>query len=188
MKKENAILITMDTVRPDHLSCYGYNKIETKGIDLIAKEGVQFKNCIAQSCLTPTSHASMLTGQYPDKTKFRDPFCKVKSNMISEILKNEGYKTAGFVGIDFLSKKHGFSKGFDVFDEPTDETSWNTKKYKRGKLEMDTNWGNWWVERMLDWIKENYSNNFFIWGHYFEVHFLAEKRLLFENKIERDKL
>jgi len=188
MKKENAILITMDTVRPDHLSCYGYNKIETKGIDLIAKEGVQFKNCIAQSCLTPTSHASMLTGQNPDKTKFRDPFCKVKSKMISEILKDVGYKTAGFVGIDFLSKKHGFAKGFDVFDEPTDETSWNTKKYKRGKLEMDTNWGNWWVERMLDWIKENHSNNFFIWGHYFEVHFLAEKRLLFENKIERGKL
>jgi arylsulfatase A-like enzyme len=130
----------------------------------------------------------MLTGQNPDKTEFRDPFCKVKSKMISEILKNVGYKTAGFVGIDFLSKKHGFAKGFDVFDEPTDETSWNTKKYKRGKLEMDTNWGNWWVERMLDWIKENHSNNFFIWGHYFEVHFLAEKRLLFENKIERDNL
>ena len=188
MEKENVILITMDTVRPDHLSCYGYDKIETKGIDLIAKEGVLFKNCIAQSCLTPTSHASILTGKNPDKTRFRDPFCKVKSKMISEILKEVGYKTAGFVGIDFLSKKHGFARGFDVFDEPTDETSWNTKKYKRGKLEMDTNWGNWWVEKMLNWIKENHSNNFFIWGHYFEVHFLAEKKLLFEHKLKRNEL
>jgi len=188
MKKENIILITMDTVRPDHLSCYGYNRIETKGIDAIAKEGVLFKNCIAPSCLTPVSHASMLTGQNPEKTKFRDPFCKVKTKMISEILKDEGYKTAGFVGIDFLSKKHGFANGFDVFDEPNNETSWNTKKYKRGKLEMDTNWGNWWVDRMFDWIKENHSNSFFIWGHFFEVHFLAEKKLLFENKIERGKL
>lgn len=188
MKEENVILITMDTVRPDHLSCYGYDKIETKGIDLIAKEGVQFNNCIAPSCFTPVSHASILTGLNPNKTKFRDPFCRVKQKMISEILKENGYKTAGFVGIDFLSKKHGFAKGFDVFDEPTDEESWNSKKYKKGKLEMDTNWGNWWVERMLEWIKEHHSSKFFIWGHYFEVHFLAEKRLLFEGKLKRDQL
>ena len=92
MSDKNLIIITMDAVRPDRLSCYGYDKIKTKGIDAIAKEGVLFKNCICTSCLTPVSHASILSGKNPDKTKVRDPFDVVKTRMISEILKEHGYQ------------------------------------------------------------------------------------------------
>jgi len=188
MKKNNLILLTMDAVRPDHLSCYGHKKIKTSYIDSIAEEGVLFENCICSSCLTPVSHASILTGNNPHRHKIRDPFCKINSKTLTEILKEQEYATAGFVGINFLSSQAGFNKGFDYFDEPTKESSWNAKGYKGKKSQLETLWGNWWVDRMLKWLKEHASSNFFIWGHYFEAHFLAEKALLYAGKLEKDKL
>lgn len=188
MPKKNLILITLDAVRPDHLSCYGYQRIETKNIDLIAKEGVLFENCICSSCLTPVSHASILTGQNPPKHLVRDPFCQLSSKTITEILKENGYKTAGFTGISLLNSEHGFSRGFDYFDEPTEETAWHKHHYKKDDESLDSTWGNWWVDRMLDWIKQNSSDKFFVWGHYFEAHFLSEKNLLAAKKIDPDKL
>lgn len=188
MTKNNLILLTMDAVRPDHLSCYGHKKMKTSYIDSIAEEGVLFENCICSSCLTPVSHASILTGNNPHRHKIRDPFCKIKSKTLAEILKEQEYATAGFVGINFLSSQAGFNKGFDYFDEPTKESSWNAKEYKGKKSQLETLWGNWWVDRMLKWLKEHASSNFFIWGHYFEAHFLAEKKLLYAGEIEKDKL
>ena len=111
----------MDAVRPDRLSCYGYDEIETKGIDSIAEEGALFKNCIAPSCLTPVSHASILSGKNPDKTKVRDPFDVVRTTLVSEILNEHGYDTAGFVGVDLIDSKHRFDKGFDHYDEPLEK-------------------------------------------------------------------
>lgn len=186
--RENVILITMDAVRPDRLSCYGYDLIETKGIDAIANEGVLFKNCIATSCLTPVAHASILSGKNPDKTGVRDPFNTVKTKLISEILKEQGYKTAGFIGIDLIDSKHGFDKGFDYFDEPKEENSFHTMWFKNGKHKIRATLGNWWVDRMFNWLGEHSHELFFIWGHYFHTHFLAEKELLYSGKINPDEL
>jgi len=185
---KNVILITMDAVRPDHLSCYGYDKIETKAIDEIAKEGLVFRNVIATSCLTPVAHASILSGKNPDKTGVRDPFSKVQTRLISNILKENGYTTAGFTGIDFLSRRVGFDTGFDVFDEPTDETAWKKKTYKSDGRVLDSVWGNWWIPKMLDFIEKNKSIPFFIWGHYFNVHFHAEKQMLKDGKLKKGVL
>lgn len=189
MLKENVILITMDAVRPDRLSCYGYEGIETKGIDSIAKEGTLFRNCIATSCLTPVACASILSGKNPNKTGMRNPFGVVAVKMLPEILKEQGYKTGGFVGIDLLDSKHGFSEGFDCFDSPTSLDSFHTMQFQgEDKKQLRIEMGSWWVERMLKWIKIHSSDNFFVWGHYFHVHFLAEKELLFSGKIDKDKL
>ncbi|HEC93416.1 MAG TPA: DUF4976 domain-containing protein, partial [Candidatus Atribacteria bacterium] len=186
--KENVILITMDAVRADRLSCYGYDKIETKGIDSIAREGILFKNCIATSCLTPVAHASILSGKNPDKTGVRDPFCVVKTKLVSEILREHGYKTAGFIGIDLIDSKHGFNRGFDYFDEPSEENSFHTMWFKGDKQKIKTMLGNWWIDRMFDWLKNHAEDIFFIWGHYFHVHFLAEKELLYSKQLNPDEL
>jgi len=61
------ILVSLDAVRPDHLSCYGYDEIRTPNIDEIAISGALFENSITASCLTPVSMASTLTGVYPNK-------------------------------------------------------------------------------------------------------------------------
>jgi arylsulfatase A-like enzyme len=178
----------MDAVRPDRLSCYGYDKIETKGIDDVAEEGVIFKNCISSSSLTPVATASILSGKNPDKTGVRDPFNVVKTRMISDILKEQGYVTAGFIGIDLIDSKHKFNNGFDHFDETTEEDSFHTMFFKNGKQKLKATLGSWWVDRMFDWLKAHAEDSFFIWGHYFHVHFLAEKDLLFSGKLDPNQL
>lgn len=188
MAKQNLIFITLDAVRPDHFSCYGYDRFQTKNIDEIAAAGARFENNICTSCLTPVAHASMLSGKYPNKTGVRHPFGKVQTPMVSDMLKARGYTTAGFVGINFLSSKHGFAQGFDYFNEPTPESSWNSKEYKKKDETMQTLWGNWWIPDMLRWMKENADQPFFIWAHYFEVHFLSEKWLLFSGELPRGEL
>jgi arylsulfatase A-like enzyme len=188
MKRENLILVTMDAVRPDRLSCYGYGKIKTKGIDSIAAEGVLFKNGIATSCLTPVACASILSGKYPDKTKLRDPFGVVETKIISEMLNQCGYKTAGFVGVDLIDSRHHFHKGFDLFDEPTEADSFHTMWFRGDKKELKATLGSWWIDRMFKWLKDNAKENFFIWCHYFHVHFLAEKELLYSGKLNSDEL
>jgi len=187
MERNNVILITMDAVRPDRLSCYGYDKIKTEGIDIIAKSGVIFKNCIATSCLTPVAHASILSGKNPDKTKLRDPFNVVRTTLISEILKKQGYDTAGFIGIDLIDSKHRFNRGFDHFDEPTEKGSFHTMWFKEENQKLKANLGSWWVDRMFRWLKNHANNPFFIWGHYFHVHFLAEKELLFAGELDKNE-
>ncbi|MDP2928481.1 MAG: sulfatase-like hydrolase/transferase, partial [Candidatus Omnitrophota bacterium] len=64
-KPLNILLITIDTLRADHLGCYGNNRIKTPNIDNLAREGVRFKNVVCQAPLTGPSHASILTGLYP---------------------------------------------------------------------------------------------------------------------------
>lgn len=184
---ENLIIITMDAVRPDRLSCYGYDQIETKGIDEIAEEGALFRNCIAPSCFTPVSHATILSGKNPDKTKVRDPFDTVGTPLLSDILKDNGYQTAAFIGIDLMDSKHRFNRGFDHFDEPSEGDSFHSMAFKGKTQRLQALLGSWWVDRMFDWLKEHKEGPFFIWGHYFHVHFLAEKELLFSGELDKDK-
>jgi len=186
MADHGLILITMDEVRPDHLSCYGYSKIKTPNIDSIAEMGVIFETCISSSCFTPISHATILTGVYPPVHKVRNPYTPIQAVTLPLMLKERSYKTAGFVGVSFLGSSLGFDVGFDHFDEPTAEGSWALHRYKEDDPGF---WGgNWWVERMLNWLKENYRDNFFIWGHYFECHLFAERELLKKKKIKEGEL
>lgn len=187
MNYKNIILISVDALRPDHLSCYGYKKIKTEAIDEIAFNGAIFEKCMTASCLTPVSMASILTGKYPNKHGVRNPFNKIQTTTIAEIIRGKGYKTAAFTGINFLSKRCNFHKGFDLFKEPWE--GWHHKKYKGDKgEELITNWGYWWVPEFLEWIEQNSDNRFFIWGHYFECHVHAEEWLLKEGRIKQGVL
>ena len=119
--KPNVVLLSVDEVRPDHWGCYGYKKIGTPNIDKIAESGVLFETCIAADCFTPICMSSVLCASYPNKHGMRDPFCRIQSRTVTEILRENGYQTAGFVGNGVLGTKHGFGAGFDHFDEPTED-------------------------------------------------------------------
>ncbi len=129
MERRNVIIISLDEVRPDHLSCYGYTKTNTPNIDKITKEGVKFETCISSSALTPIAMGSVITGKYPNKHGMRDPYCYIVGPSIAEILKENGYITAGFVGNGLLSRNRGFAKGFDFWNEPSEDTSWFEIQY-----------------------------------------------------------
>ncbi|UCG70452.1 MAG: sulfatase [Thermoplasmata archaeon] len=179
----------MDEVRADHISCYGYKKINTGNIDRIALEGVRFKTCIATSILTPVSHASLLSGLYPPSHNLRGPFDKFDSQTLPKILRNEGYKTAGFVGNSMLGADVGFSLGFDVFDEPKEgyEFMWELHSYKDpNHPDVRFPWGNWWIDRAIEWIEDNLHESFFVFGHFFHTHEGSERQLLEMGLIDRD--
>jgi len=116
-------LLTVDALRRDVLSCYGYKKITTPAIDQVAKEGVRFEACITSADFTPVAMSSVITGKYPDKHGMRDPYSYITGPSIGGILKKNSYKTAGFAGNGLLSKRHGYAEGFDFYNESSEKTS-----------------------------------------------------------------
>jgi arylsulfatase A-like enzyme len=169
MKDQNIIIISLDEVRPDHLSCYGYIKISTPAIDQIANEGVKFTQCFSSSELTPIAMGSVFTGKYPNKHGVRNPYSYLPVPTITTILKEDGYRTAGFTGNGLLIKRHGFSQGFDFFSGPSADTSYREGQYRDlgDKIFYE---GNYWIEEFFKWLKNNYQQKFFIWGHLMETH------------------
>ncbi|HYK89114.1 MAG TPA: sulfatase-like hydrolase/transferase, partial [Acidobacteriota bacterium] len=167
----NVLLITIDTLRADHLSCYGSKAVATPEIDALAARGVRFANAIVQVPLTAPSHASILTGTYPELHKIRDMGGFVLDERIptlATILNQSGFESAAFVGAAVLSRYYGMNRGFDVYrDEMQDERSQNklpgVVAEVRGEIV---------AQRAIEWLnKATPSKNFFIWAHFYDPHF-----------------
>ena len=116
----NVILIVMDTVRADHLSCYGYPRETTPNIDRIARSGVLYENAFSAAPWTPPSHASIFTGKYPSHHKTLGKEVKLDKGNVSlpQILSQRGYRTIGITCCKLLGLGSGFEKGFQEFFEP----------------------------------------------------------------------
>lgn len=116
LRLPNILFISADTLRADHLGCYGYDKPTSPFIDSLAAEGVQFMNAFAQTSWTLPSHLSMMTSMYPHthtvETDKRTLPGHVKT--LPQLLKKAGYTTRAFVTHVFLGKSYGFSRGFDT--------------------------------------------------------------------------
>jgi arylsulfatase A-like enzyme len=188
MEKRNLIIISLDEVRPDHLSCYGYTKTNTPNIDKITKEGVKFETCISSSALTPIAMGSVITGKYPNKHGMRDPYCYIAGPSIAEILKENGYITAGFVGNGLLSKNRGFAERFDFWNEPSEDTSWFEIQYPGFESKGIMYEGNYWVEEFFNWLEKNYRERLFVWGHLYETHEGSQYSLLKKGLIREGEL
>ncbi len=134
--KPNIILITLDTLRADHLSCYGYERETSPFIDKIADEGILFEDCIATSSWTLPSHASIFTSLYPSEHgtiysgAAKDKISKLPDELttLAEILKEKGYETAGFIGGPFVASDFGMDQGFDYY---------NDRLFPMGKIYFD---------------------------------------------------
>ena len=100
-------LITIDTLRADHVHCYGYDKIETPALDRMAKDGVRFTQAFTPSPITNTSHTTILTGLLPSThgvTDFAVPLAETHPTW-AELLKKRGYHKAAFIGAVILDSK-----------------------------------------------------------------------------------
>ena len=189
MQKQNLVFLTLDEVRPDHTSAYGYKRISTPNIDRIAQEGVLFEKAISSSCFTPISHAAMLTGLHPPLNGMRDPYSFLQARTLAEMLIDRDYRTAGFVGVGLMGAKSGFDRGFQLFDEPKEgEGAWETLIYPGDEQEQTFVLGSWWVPRLLKWIEDNHKSPFFAWGHFLHTHEGSEHQLLAEGHIKEGEL
>ena len=114
----NVLLITLDTVRADHLSIYGYSRATTPNIDRLAKEGVLFESAFANSSWTLPAHASLLTGRLPHEhqANWKTPV-NASHRTLAEAFAERGYRTAAFsANTSYVSPEWGLGKGFARFE------------------------------------------------------------------------
>ena len=116
----SVILISIDTLRADHLSAYGYRRIHTPNIDSFAQQGTLFSNIEAQIPLTLPSHTSLFTSTYPFENQIEENAERVAPGVVTlaSVLRSHGYKTAAFIGSVFLEGEMGLDQGFDLYDSP----------------------------------------------------------------------
>jgi arylsulfatase A-like enzyme len=116
----SVILISIDTLRADHLSAYGYNKTHTPCIDSFAQGGTLFTQAETQVPLTLPSHTTLFTSTYPFQNLVEENGERVPAGAVTlaSVLQTHGYKTAAFIGSEFLDRRYGLDQGFDVYDSP----------------------------------------------------------------------
>lgn len=114
------ILISVDTLRADHLGAYGYTKIHTPTLDSFAQGGTRFAAIDSQIPLTLPSHTSLFTSTYPFENGVEENAEIVPAGLITlaSILQSHGYRTGAFLGSDLLSQRFGLNRGFEVYDAP----------------------------------------------------------------------
>jgi arylsulfatase A-like enzyme/Tfp pilus assembly protein PilF len=119
-RRDNVLLITLDTTRADHLGCYGWSRARTPHFDRLAAEGVRFEHAFASAPITLPSHASILTGLYPPAHGVRNNgnfYLAERFQTLATLLHGQGYRTAAFVSSFILDRRYGLARGFDVYDD-----------------------------------------------------------------------
>jgi len=165
----NVLLITLDTTRADHLSCYNSGRAKTPHLDALAARGVRFAHATAQVPLTLPSHACIMTGAYPTVHGLRDMggFILDKSHpTMASLVQAAGFATAAFVGSRAVAKHFGLAHGFDTYD---DDMGAQTEEGKLPGIFPERRAGVV-TDRALDWLKQNAGRKFFLWAHYYDPH------------------
>jgi len=164
----NIILLTIDTLRADHLECYGYKGVKTPNINRLADEGVLFKYDIVQTPLTLPSHSSILTGTYPLFHGIRDNggfYLDENQITLAEELRDKDYSTSAFVAAFVLDSHWGLDQGFDYYFDNFDLT-----KYKKVSLDSVQRRGDEVLAEAYKWLKKNSHTKFFSWIHLYDPH------------------
>ncbi len=164
----SVLLITIDTLRADHVACYGYAPVETPAMDGLAAEGARFENAYAQVPITLPSHAVILTGTYPMFNGVRDftsPGLPAGIPTLAEMLRRKGYRTAAFVSSYALNSMWGLNRGFEVYDD-----SVGLDPGRSTDIFLLERRGDRTVDRMLDWLNQQGSAPFFVWLHLYDPH------------------
>lgn len=163
----NLLLVTLDTVRADHLGAYGYAAAETPALDRLAREGVRFQRTYSAVPLTLPSHATLLSGLLPPRHGLRNngagEFPRDRETLAT-ILSAAGYRTGAFTGAFVLDRRFGLARGFEHFDDEIarDPTA-------PAGLEAERP-GSVVVDRALAWLAREDARPFFAWVHLYDPH------------------
>jgi arylsulfatase A-like enzyme/Flp pilus assembly protein TadD len=162
-------LITIDTLRADHVHCYGYDQIRTPALDLLAEQGIRFTHAFTPSPITNSSHTSIMTGLLPSAhgvSDFGVPLA-AKYLTLAELLKKGGYQTAAFIGAVILDSKNlapGLDRGFEFYDNfpevATTKSRWG--RLERRGMEVE--------QRAESWLNTHSAGSHFVWLHFYDPH------------------
>jgi arylsulfatase A-like enzyme len=176
----NVLLVTLDTTRADHLGCYGRAPSPTPTIDRLAREGARFERVVAQSALTPVSHASILTGRNPQSHGLRVIAAGSGDRLpdaiptLATLLDDAGFDTAAVLSSFTVSEHFGLARGFGFFDnglarsadgllQPTQQGAllWDVRRNQR-RADATTDAAIAWLARA--------RAPFLLWVHYWDPH------------------
>jgi arylsulfatase A-like enzyme/Flp pilus assembly protein TadD len=166
-KKEslNVLLITIDTLRPDRLSCYGSTRLQTPNIDGLARRGALFSRAFSHNPITLAAHVNILLGLTPpahgvhDNSNFivRDEF-----TTLAEWLKKAGYETGAVIGAFPLDSRFGLAQGFDLYDDNYGAQDPEAVSFVERRAEEV-------VDKAIGWL-DGRTGPWFLWVHLFDPH------------------
>ena len=169
LRGHDVVLVTLDTTRPDRLGCYGNSQSTTPNIDRLAREGVIFSAAVATATTTLPTHASILTGLYPQHHGARaNSHYRLddEQRTLAEILSDAGYATGAFVSAFVLDQRFGLAQGFGSYDDQVGSKAGLTGFAER-KADQTT-------DRAIDWLRRQGSGPYFLWVHYYDPHSLHD--------------
>lgn len=159
-ERPNIVFITIDTLRADHLSCYGHRRPTSPSIDRLADRGILFEDALSQAPWTLPSMASLHTSLYPSEhgANKADRPLRQGHDTLAEALRNEGYRTLGIVSHWFVSDRFGFDQGYEHFDDGhvLGHEGLSSERLTRAALEA---------------TEDSTDRPTFLWVHYFDPHF-----------------
>ncbi len=160
-KPQNVILIWADTLRPDHLSFYGYKRETSPHLAKMAREGVTFKDSISQATWTKVSTPSMMTSLYPLSNGVHEFYDRLPSSAttMAEVFYDSGYATLNFTGVLFTGKFTNLHQGFEEVNEDVSLSDLTSSKISRE-----------YVDRLMPWLESHRSVPFFVFLHLFDPH------------------
>ncbi len=165
----NVVVITIDTLRADHLGCYGYKQIRTPNIDALAADGARFERAYAVVPVTLPSHTVIFTGTYPMLSGMHDFSGNTLSPLqptMASVLKQSGYTTGAVIGAAVLDSRFGLNQGFDFYYDHFDFS-----RLEEANLDEMERPGNVVADLALDWLGKNSQSRFFLWMHLYDPHF-----------------
>jgi arylsulfatase A-like enzyme/Flp pilus assembly protein TadD len=168
--KRNVLLITVDTTRADHLSCYGGTSVQTPNMDRLAREGALLRNCATSSVLTLPSHCSIMTGLYPFVHGVRRngvDHLPPSADTLAEAFHAAGAATAAATAAYVLEERSGIGQGFDEYhgvQRPRGPAGEAESERKGDKVCDDA----------LALLKARAREKFFVWAHFYDAHYPYE--------------
>lgn len=166
------ILISIDTLRADHLAVYGYTKGRTPNIDALAKDSVVFDRGYAHAPQTLPSHTSMLTGELPFEHGVRDNIgftVKPGTTTLASLFKTRGYGAGGFVSAYVLRPETGIGQGFDVYNADVPAGSLDRPIAQVTRSAPET------TRAALGWLNSHVDPTLFMFVHFYEPHLPYER-------------
>ena len=166
----NIILITLDTTRADRIGFLGSDRGLTPSLDKLASQANIFSRAYAQVPLTSPSHATMLTGTYPQFNHVNFMGDPLSNNVpfLPEILHRNGYKTAAFVGaivLDPAKLAPGFERGFDTY-----QAGFHRRRPGEDTYHSQERRGEDVLKRAVAWLNKRPAGPFFLWVHLYDPH------------------
>ncbi len=179
------LLITVDTLRADHLGCYGYFRDTSPNLDALARDSILFTRACAPMATTFPSHLSLFSGVYPSEHGYLsntrlieasfEPTPRLRS--VAQMLKDAGYATAAFVSAAPVRDSTGLGIGFDFTSQP-EKDDWKLAGQRRAD---ET------VEAFVAWLAASPKEPFFAWIHLFDPHWPYDAPAPFARRYTTDE-